>query len=241
MPAVANRSTGNVTRRLVWHDRGRYMLNKGDHVPRFEVHHHRRHPRELRGPLAEEEPGARVPVGRRLAGRAVLHPGAARGAEGARGARRGRRGDDDAHRRDAAARVRGRRSVGRDAMDCVGAIASPSCRRPARLPRGCTSSRFSARSAKGKCTSVAESRVEESCRSDTLKGKKLDRRRDPRRGDRLRSAMRSAGGRRGGMDYVKRPEHITWNSDFTFCRLAYRQSQRMATAAGGASIIRAPT
>ena len=31
-------------------------------------------------------------------------------------------------------------------------------------------------------------------------------------------------GRRGGMDYVKRPEHITWNSDFTFCRLAYRQA-----------------
>jgi hypothetical protein len=32
------------------------------------------------------------------------------------------------------------------------------------------------------------------------------------------------GGRRGGMTYVKRPEHITWNSDFTFCRLAYRDS-----------------
>ena len=32
------------------------------------------------------------------------------------------------------------------------------------------------------------------------------------------------GGRRGGMNYVKRPEHITWNSDFTFCRLAYRKS-----------------
>ena len=31
-------------------------------------------------------------------------------------------------------------------------------------------------------------------------------------------------GRRGGMNYVKRPEHITWNSDFTFCRLAYRQA-----------------
>jgi uncharacterized protein DUF4159 len=31
-------------------------------------------------------------------------------------------------------------------------------------------------------------------------------------------------GRRGGMTYVKRPEHITWNSDFTFCRLAYRDS-----------------
>ena len=30
-------------------------------------------------------------------------------------------------------------------------------------------------------------------------------------------------GRRGGMNYVKRPEHITWNSDFTFCRLAYRR------------------
>ena len=32
------------------------------------------------------------------------------------------------------------------------------------------------------------------------------------------------GGRRGGMTYVKRPEHITWNSDFTFCRLAYREA-----------------
>ena len=29
-------------------------------------------------------------------------------------------------------------------------------------------------------------------------------------------------GRRGGMYGIKRPEHITWNSDFTFCRLAYR-------------------
>ena len=32
------------------------------------------------------------------------------------------------------------------------------------------------------------------------------------------------GGRRGGMYGIKRPEHITWNSDFTFCRLYYRQS-----------------
>jgi hypothetical protein len=32
------------------------------------------------------------------------------------------------------------------------------------------------------------------------------------------------GGRRGGMYYVKRPEHITWNSDFTFCRLYYNNS-----------------
>jgi hypothetical protein len=31
-------------------------------------------------------------------------------------------------------------------------------------------------------------------------------------------------GRRGGMNSVKRPEHITWNSDFTFCRLAYREA-----------------
>jgi hypothetical protein len=31
-------------------------------------------------------------------------------------------------------------------------------------------------------------------------------------------------GRRGGMEYVKRPEHITWNSDFTFCRIAFRQA-----------------
>jgi hypothetical protein len=31
-------------------------------------------------------------------------------------------------------------------------------------------------------------------------------------------------GRRGGMDYVRRPEHITWTSDFTFCRLAFRQA-----------------
>ena len=48
------------------------------------------------------------------------------------------------------------------------------------------------------------------------------------------------GGRRGGMTYVKRPEHITWNSDFTFCRLAYRRPMT-ATAAGGASTIPAPT
>ena len=26
------------------------------------------------------------------------------------------------------------------------------------------------------------------------------------------------------MHGVKRPEHITWNSDFTFCRLAFRQA-----------------
>ncbi len=32
------------------------------------------------------------------------------------------------------------------------------------------------------------------------------------------------GGRRGEMDYVKRPGHITWNSDFTFCRIAYRSA-----------------
>jgi hypothetical protein len=31
-------------------------------------------------------------------------------------------------------------------------------------------------------------------------------------------------GPRGGMSYIKRPEHITWTSDFTFCRLAYRQA-----------------
>src|SRR3990170_1277761 len=35
-------------------------------------------------------------------------------------------------------------------------------------------------------------------------------------------AQRRRGG--GGMYGVKRPEHITWNSDFTFCRLAYRQA-----------------
>jgi hypothetical protein len=29
-------------------------------------------------------------------------------------------------------------------------------------------------------------------------------------------------GRRGYMASVKRPEHISWTSDFTFCRLAYR-------------------
>ncbi len=32
------------------------------------------------------------------------------------------------------------------------------------------------------------------------------------------------GGRRGGFYGVKRPENITWNSDFTFCRLAFRQA-----------------
>ena len=31
-------------------------------------------------------------------------------------------------------------------------------------------------------------------------------------------------GRRGGFYGVKRPEHITWNSDFTFCRLFFRQA-----------------
>jgi len=32
------------------------------------------------------------------------------------------------------------------------------------------------------------------------------------------------GGRRGGFYGVKRPADITWNSDFTFCRLAFRQA-----------------
>ncbi len=32
------------------------------------------------------------------------------------------------------------------------------------------------------------------------------------------------GGRRGGMSYVKRPEHIKWTGDFTFCRLAFREA-----------------
>ena len=31
-------------------------------------------------------------------------------------------------------------------------------------------------------------------------------------------------GRRGGMYGLKRPEHITWTSDFTFCRLMYREA-----------------
>jgi hypothetical protein len=31
-------------------------------------------------------------------------------------------------------------------------------------------------------------------------------------------------GMRGGYYGVKGPEHITWNSDFTFCRLAFRQA-----------------
>ena len=35
-------------------------------------------------------------------------------------------------------------------------------------------------------------------------------------------------GRRGGYYGIKRPDDITWNSDFTFCRLAYR---RVDTAA----------
>jgi hypothetical protein len=38
------------------------------------------------------------------------------------------------------------------------------------------------------------------------------------------TALAEAQRRRGGMTYVKRPEHITWNSDFTFCRLYYRQA-----------------
>jgi hypothetical protein len=38
----------------------------------------------------------------------------------------------------------------------------------------------------------------------------------------LALAQQRRGGRRGEMDYVRRPEHITWNSDFTFCRIAYR-------------------
>src|SRR5688500_12833834 len=36
------------------------------------------------------------------------------------------------------------------------------------------------------------------------------------------TAVAEAQRRRGGMYGIKRPEHITWNSDFTFCRLAYR-------------------
>ena len=39
-------------------------------------------------------------------------------------------------------------------------------------------------------------------------------------------------GRRGGMYGIKRPEHITWNSDFTFCRLAYRQAPYPADGGG---------
>jgi Domain of unknown function (DUF4159) len=31
-------------------------------------------------------------------------------------------------------------------------------------------------------------------------------------------------GMRGGYYGIKRPDNITWNSDFTFCRLAYRQA-----------------
>jgi hypothetical protein len=31
-------------------------------------------------------------------------------------------------------------------------------------------------------------------------------------------------GRRGGMYGIKRPDDITWNSDFTFCRLAFREA-----------------
>ena len=31
-------------------------------------------------------------------------------------------------------------------------------------------------------------------------------------------------GRRGGMYGIQRPEHITWNSDFTFCRLMFRDA-----------------
>jgi hypothetical protein len=31
-------------------------------------------------------------------------------------------------------------------------------------------------------------------------------------------------GRRGGMFGIRRPDHIEWNSDFTFCRLAYREA-----------------
>jgi uncharacterized protein DUF4159 len=41
----------------------------------------------------------------------------------------------------------------------------------------------------------------------------------------LVEAQQRRGGRRGGGFYgIKRPEHITWNSDFTFCRLAYRRA-----------------
>jgi hypothetical protein len=35
---------------------------------------------------------------------------------------------------------------------------------------------------------------------------------------------RGNNGRRGGFYGIKRPEHITWNSDFTFCRIAYRRA-----------------
>ena len=41
----------------------------------------------------------------------------------------------------------------------------------------------------------------------------------------LSYAQRRRGGGGGyGMYNIKRPEHITWNSDFTFCRLAFRQA-----------------
>src|SRR5687767_1717767 len=47
------------------------------------------------------------------------------------------------------------------------------------------------------------------------------------------------GGRRGEMDYVKRPEHITWNSDFTFCRIAYRSAGRGGGGSWGVDYPRA--
>ena len=52
----------------------------------------------------------------------------------------------------------------------------------------------------------------------------------------LAQAQRRGGAR--GLYGIKRPEHITWNSDFTFCRLAYR-SREMPAAAAGVSITRA--
>jgi hypothetical protein len=40
----------------------------------------------------------------------------------------------------------------------------------------------------------------------------------------LVEAQQRRGGRRGGLYGIQRPEHITWNSDFTFCRIAYREA-----------------
>ena len=125
--AAANRSTDNCgDHTIVGRERQRCgksfetMLNKGDHVPRFEI----TTIDDIRvnyADLWQKKNLALVCLSEDdSAGRAVLHPAAARSAEGACGARRGGRRDDDADRGHAAAWLRRGRSLGRDAVDYVG-------------------------------------------------------------------------------------------------------------------------
>ena len=110
--------------------------------------------------------------------------------------------------------LRGGRSMGRNAVDRLGAERG-------RAPVGARDRRLAA--------------VRRDSVPGVRRGSALDAR--GRRSSSLPASFSSVGddrARRGAAPgrpprrhaYVKRPEHITWNSDFTFCRLAYRRRQR---------------